>query len=441
MKSLYFSAKLYVGLLIIALLFGVSILWTPLFYIVALCATVLVAFVGYEYYYLRRITDDFAVTRNVDAILSLSDINEINYEIQNNSPSNVYAEFIDEFPFQLQIRDFRVGEVIASEDSHKFFYAIVPKTRGEYEFGRSYLFLSHPKIKLIKYRLIFDQSCTTKVYPSIVQMKKAAIKVFSKTASMMGVRKIRRRGENDEFEQLKKYVQGDNIKAINWKATSRIGKLVVNQFQDSRSQNVYCIIDKGRNMEMPFEGLSLLDHSINAVLALSNIVLRKYDKVGLITFDDKTHTFLKADNKKLQLERVTKYLYKEQTSFSESGFEHLYIKLRHELNNRSILFLFTNFESITDYYRHKDFLGLIAKRHLLVVIIFENSELINYTKETYQTKDGIYKDIIATSLVYEKEKIIKEMRHHGIQTILTEYKDLSMEVINKYLDIKSTRLN
>jgi uncharacterized protein (DUF58 family) len=87
-----------------------------------------------------------------------------------------------------------------------------------------------------------------------------------------------------EFEQIKEYVSGDDIRTLNWKASARKGGLMINNFMEEKSQQVYCIIDKGRLMKMPFDGLTLLDYAINTCLVLSNVCLRKQDRVGVITF-------------------------------------------------------------------------------------------------------------------------------------------------------------
>jgi uncharacterized protein (DUF58 family) len=112
---------------------------------------------------------------------------------------------------------------------------------------------------------------------------------------MTGIKKIRRLGHNNEFEQIKNYVQGDDIRTVNWKATSRRNELMVNQYQDERAQHIYSVIDKSRSMRMPFNDLTLLDYSINSTLAFSNICLRKGDKVGLMTYSDKLEQKLRLN--------------------------------------------------------------------------------------------------------------------------------------------------
>src|SRR5690606_40532545 len=120
-----------------------------------------------------------------------------------------------------------------------------------------------------------SQNKTVPVYPSFRQMRKYELPAISNRLTEFGIKKIRRIGQNREFEQIKEYVVGDDYRTINWKATARRGTLMVNTYQDERAQQVYAVIDKGRTMKMPFEGMTLLDYDINASLVISNIAIRK----------------------------------------------------------------------------------------------------------------------------------------------------------------------
>ena len=125
-----------------------------------------------------------------------------------------------------------------------------------------------------------------------------------------GVKKIRKIGQSMEFEQIKEYVKGDDYRSINWKATARKEGLMVNNYTDERSQQIYCLINKGRVMKMPFDGMTLLDYAINASLVLSNVALTRQDKAGIITFEKSLDTFLQADKKPTQMNLLLESLYR-----------------------------------------------------------------------------------------------------------------------------------
>ena len=189
---------------------------------------------------------------------SNSDQNPVTIQIQNKFRFKVYLEIIDELPVQFQKRDFIRKIDIESNSNTEFQYFVRPVERGEYYFGKLNLYVSN-KLKLVKKRLIFDEDQMVKVYPSIIQMRKYDFLAIDKRLKQPGLKKIRRIGHTQDFEQIKEYVPGDDIRSINWKATAKQAGLMVNQYQDEKAQPVYSVIDTGRLMKMPFNGLSLLD--------------------------------------------------------------------------------------------------------------------------------------------------------------------------------------
>ena len=254
---------------------------------------------------------------------------------------------------------------------------------------------------------------------------------------MGGIKKIRRLGHTMEFEQIKEYVPGDDVRTINWKATSKRNQLMVNQFQDEKSQRIYMIIDKGRTMQMPFNGLSLLDYSINSAMALSHIILKKFDKAGMMTFSKKTENKIAAENKNGQLKKIAEALYNINTNFYESDFSRLYQDVKFSINQRSLILLFTNFETLDAVNRQMKYLRGIAKNHLLVVVFFKNSEMLQLVGGNPDNMQEVYDEIIAEKFEMEKKLIIQELRKHGIYSIYTLPENLNVEVINKYLEIKA----
>jgi uncharacterized protein (DUF58 family) len=252
-----------------------------------------------------------------------------------------------------------------------------------------------------------------------------------------GIKRMRKMGHSLEFEQIKEYVPGDDYRSINWKATARRGSLMTNNFTDERSQQIYCIINKGRIMKMPFDGLSLLDHSINASLVLSNVALMRQDRAGLITFAESLDTFIPADKKPTQLNHILESLYKQSTNFLENDFESLFSVIRNRITHRSLLVLFTNFESLETLRRDLPYLKRIAHYHLLLVVFFENTELKSLAEGSAQTIEDIYIKTIAEKYRHEKKLMVKELQMNGIVALLTAPQNLTISTLNKYLELKN----
>ena len=377
--------------------------------------------------------------RNTLDKLSNGDDNFIRIVLENRYVFPARINIIDEMPFQFQARDKEFNLTIGPGKNKTLEYIIHPVKRGEYSFGAINVFAKSP-IGLVQKRYRFSQDMVVPVYPSFLQMRKYELLAISNNLTNAGIKKIRKIGSNAEFDQIKEYVSGDDFRTINWKATARKNKMMVNQYQDEKSQQVYSVIDMGRVMKMPFEGLSLLDYAINASLVISNIAIIKQDKAGIITFSHKVQSSLPAERRNAQLQKILELLYNQKTGYLESDFEKLYINIKTKINQRSLLLLYTNFESVSGLQRQLKYLRRLAKDHLLVVIFFENTELQKFIDKPAVTTEDVYNKTIAQKFAYEKKLIVKELEKYGIHCILTDPLKLSVNTINKYLELKARGL-
>lgn len=367
---------------------------------------------------------------------SNGDQNKVLLQIGNDYSFPVMLSVIDELPVQFQERNWMRKLKIDAGKNSEIEYSLRPVQRGEYVFGNVNIYVYSP-LAIVKRRYIIEEEQLVKVYPSYMQMRRYQLLAVSNRLQEAGVKRIRRLGHSMEFEQIKEYVRGDDYRTINWKATARKSDLMVNNFTDERSQQIYCVINKGRIMKMPFDGMTLLDYAINASLVLSNVALVKHDKAGLITFAENVDSFLPADKKPTQMNLLQEMLYRQQTLFLEPDFEKLYSVIRGRITQRSLLVLFTNFESVYSLEREMASLKRIAKYHLLLVVFFENTELKTLTESKVSTVEDIYIKTIADKFVYEKRLMIKELHKNGIASILTTPENLTVNAINKYLELKT----
>ncbi|MFT5801357.1 MAG: hypothetical protein ACI956_001165, partial [Nonlabens sp.] len=327
--------------------------------------------------------------RRLPKVLSLGDESVVKIELHNQSKQKLKVQLIDELPFRFQKRDFDIRLELQVDEEKEVTYTIRPLERGEYTFGKVNMFIES-MLGLVNRRLQHDYPMSIAVYPSIVQMKKYELRAFDRMSNLQGIKKIRKLGHSYEFEQIKNYVRGDDVRSVNWKASSRHAKLMVNQYEDERAQQVYCVIDKSRAMHMPFEGLSLMDYAINTTLVMSNIALQKHDRAGILTFSDKIGITIKAERKANQLNKILAALYKEQHRNNEANFELLFHSSRKLIKGRSLLLLFTNFESQYALDRVLPILRRINNLHLLVVVFFENTEIKEFVKTEVTRTEDIY---------------------------------------------------
>jgi uncharacterized protein (DUF58 family) len=381
----------------------------------------------------------FELQRHLPKVFSLSDANKVQVTIRNLSTRDFDFVFIDEIPHQFQKRDFLIKGCLKKLEQQQLQYELRPTERGEYQFGNLILFIQS-RLGLIERRITQEQEMNIAVYPSVLQMKQYGLYALEKISLQQGVKKIRRIGHSYAFDQIKEYVNGDNYRNINWQASSRAAKLMLNHYETEKSQQIYCVIDKSRSMNMPFNELTLMDYAINATLAISSIALQKQDKAGLITFSDKIGAALKADSNSNQLHKILQHLYREEERPVEANYELLHQIAQKIIKGRSLFLLFLNFEHPQALERILPILRRINHTHLLMVVFFENTEVQEFATREVKSLEDIYQKTIAQQFLYDKQQMVIRLRQFGIQTVLTKPQDLTFKTINKYLELKAKGL-
>jgi uncharacterized protein (DUF58 family) len=436
MKNLYINTRFFFALIGVGVLYVFAFFFPFLMWVAhgVLLLCFLAAMVDYLFVFNQK--NKILAQRILPEKLSNGDENPVKIDVKNNYGFRINTKIIDEIPFQFQKRDFLIEKQIEPGKNTFFQYILEPKERGEYHFGNLNIYVSSP-LGFVSKRFTFQKDANLPSYPSFIHLRKYELMALQSEFLLGGIKKIRKLGHTMEFEQIKDYVPGDDIRTINWKATSKANRLMVNQFQDEKSQRIFMLIDTGRTMKMPFKGLSLLDYSINATMALSHIILKKGDRAGMMTFSKKTENKIAAENKSGQLRKISEALYNIKTDFFESDFNRLYQDVKYSLNQRSVILLFTNFETQDGLNRQLKYLRGIAKNHLLVVVFFKNAELQTLIHKNPENMQEIYDEIIAEKFEFEKKLIIQELRKYGIYTVYTLPENLNIDVINKYLEIKA----
>jgi uncharacterized protein (DUF58 family) len=432
-RLFYIIGAIIISLFILAFFFSFLLQIATVAFL-CLCITVLldfiIAFAGKKPVTAKRLCAER---------FSNGDENKIIIQLTNHRAYKLLIEVIDELPIQFQQRNWQQRFTLNGHQIFSFNYFLKPTERGEYSFGITNIFL-HGPLNMIVRHITTAEEKKVSVYPSFMQMKKYQLMAVTNQLQANGSRHLRKLGSSLEFEQIKEYVQGDDYRRLNWKATARKNSLMVNNYMDERSQQVVCLIDKGRSMKMPFEGMTLLDYAINATLVLSNIVLLKQDKSGLLTFGKKIDQFIQPDKKPAQISLIQQTLYMQQTDFMDSDFEALYVYTRYHLNQRSLLILFTNFESLYSMERQLPYLKQLSTHHPLLVIFFENTELAELQQQKAHNIEDVYYKTIANKFALEKRQMVKELQKHGIMSLLTAPQKLTANTINKYLELKERQV-
>lgn len=439
-KSFYITKKGFWALGATALVFAFGMLFPfmlelgklllILFCIVLLAETVLL-------YQRKSIVD---ISRVVPKSLSNGDENTIKLLVKNKLSIKLLLRIKEDLPDQLQ--DFTWHRTITQKgrSSTEVSYVIKPSERGVYAWYNVYAHAEIPKIGLVSRRMMFDHFDEVPCLPSYMQFGAFRISALVSQQKEMDTTHIRKLGQSMEFEQIKNYNPGDDFRHINWKASAKQGKLMLNQYQDERSQSIYCIIDGGRTMKTQHNGQSLQDYAINASVGLSKAILQMKDKVGMINFYTDHCDLLKPSASPAQFRKINEMLFNIKTEDTDASMEVLYKFSRNQIKNRSLLILFTHFDNTESVKRNIPYLRAMGRFHLVLIVFFENDELQTFADTPAEKLTDIYSSTIAREQVYQQKVLARELNKYGIITIITSPDKLTISVVNQYLEIKRKQM-
>ena len=376
-----------------------------------------------------------SASRQVSDRFSNGDENSVTISVESSYPFPVRLEVIDEAPIQFQSRN--LSFLLSPSTSHT--YSLRPTRRGTYSFGHIRVFAS-TWLGLVERRYTCALPQDVKVYPSYQQLHQLELIAISRNLQEPGIKRIRRIGNNTEFEHIRDYLRGDDYRTVNWRATARLHRPMVNVYQQERSQQVFAIIDKGRVMQQAFDNMTLLDYAINASLALGYVAMHKEDRAGLITFTSGVETIVPADRRPGHIKKLLETLYAEQTDFGETDFSALCVHVNKHVLRTSLLVVYTNFIGMVALRRQLPFLRQLSRRHRVLVVFFEDVELADYAATPAVNEEDECRHVMAEKFIYEKQLMVSTLRQNGIYALLTAPDRLTADVVNRYLEMKSQGL-
>lgn len=458
---MYLNNRFYLVLVVVILTIASGYTFAPMFIIgrILLLLLVVVTLIDVMALYdvigrLRQmiggaasVRQSLRVVRTLSPRFSNGDENPVSIRLESTYGFRLRVEVIDEIPFVFQRRDVCFKVLLSARGDATVKYMLRPTQRGVYGFGHVRVFIATP-LGFAQRRFTCCEPQNVKVYPSYLMLRQYELLAMSNNLTEMGIKRIRRIGNNTDFEQIKDYVVGDDYRTINWRATARRHQLMVNVYQEERAQQVFSVIDKGRMMQQTFavttdvssaaHRMTLLDYAINASLVLSFVAVNKQDKAGLVTFSDRFETYIPASRQSGQMQILQEALYAERTQFGETDYSALLAGLSRHVTRRSLLILYTSFMSMTALRRQLSYLRQLAQRHRLLVVFFEDEELRQFAMlDTPRSTLHSYQRVIAEKFLYEQRLVVSVLRQYGIQSLLTSPQNLSVNVINKYLEMKS----
>lgn len=387
-------------------------------------------------YYISSEEGNILIERINSEKLSIYEKEEISFQVYNRSDNTIYIEMKDEVPdFHFNVYDKLMTGFVKPHEKKIFSYFVVPTKRGAFEFKNLHVKYKG-KLKLC-FR-VFKVNITReyKVYPNMKNLSKYRINLCNNKRFMQGEKSLKMLGIGTSFESLRDYVAGDEYRKINWKATARGDRPIVNQYEPEKNQHVHIFIDTGRPMSYTVRGYRKLDMAVNTALVLSDIVNQNGDESALLIFNTEVNNMIAPGKGGNHRNKMLEALYHIEHTNMTSNYDDAFLYFKSKEHHRSIIFLFTDFETIEEAENMMKVLPIITKNNLVVIILIKNESMEEICNENIKDEETLFNKGVALELLQERKKIISILNSKGILCIECAPKKLESSAVNKYIQLK-----
>jgi uncharacterized protein (DUF58 family) len=429
--SLRFFLLLGAGLLLLSLgWLNRGALYLTILYDVVLITTAVAD------YLLSERAGSFRVGREMEERLAMGAENEITIRITNRGRRKISFIVKDEYPPEMELVSPREAQLtIPAGRARSWRYAVLPTARGKYEFGNTVVRF-RTRFGLLWRQVNFSTSAEAKVYPDIREARKHEIYAHRNRRPEPGLRRMRVRGQGREFESLREFVIGDEIRHISWAATARRGKLITRQYTIERSQNIVVLLDTGRLMTARIGKLTKLDHAVNATLSIAYVAAAGGDNVGLVAFSRRVVSYLPPRRGRDQINRLMESLYGIEPEMIEPSYKRAFNFFSANCHRRSLVVILTDLvdrETSADLLAHA---SQLIPRHLPLIVTIGDTDLRELVRDRPASSADVYRQAVAEEILRQREEALMRIRHAGGLALDVPAGRLSLELVNKYLEVK-----
>ncbi len=384
------------------------------------------------------------VTRHLPRRFMIGEENEVRIHISHRAPRQFTLTINDEYPPELELRGERLliatpKRRIGREAEAIVGYKLYAASRGDYGFGDIVLRWRGPWGLAIK-QVRVPAAERIKVYPNINEARRHELSARRNRQLLFGLRKTRIRGQGREFESLRDYVRGDEIRNISWTATARRGHLITKQYQIERNQSIVVMIDAGRLMTSRIEHLSKLDHAINAALAIGYVATSGGDNVGLLVFNRQVVTYLPPQRGHAQLLEMTESLYNVKAQMIEPSYARAFQFLSQNCKKRSLVVILTDLVDRDASAELLAYTAALLPRHLPLIVTIGDNDLRALVAQEPKAVADVYRQSVAEELLQQREEALGKITELGGLALDVPAGQLSFQLINKYLEVKERGL-
>lgn len=437
-KRIYPNLPLVLLLGIPSVLTLALLVWSDLFLVVA-AADVIVGVLAFADVWTFPRRTVFSAERTITRVASLGVSNDVTLIVASESQLGFQVEVRDDVPQEFDAEPASMTVQMQPRSQATLRYRFVARQRGKFQLNCVYLRI-RSRLGLWRRYTSCPLESEIFVYPDMKQLAEYAVLARTNRLSLMGVRRTRKIGQDNEFERLRDYTFDDNYKHIDWRSTARRNKLTVKDFQTNQSQRIIFLLDCGRMMTNEAAGLSLLDHSLNAMLMLSFVALRQGDSAGLVCFSDQVHTFVPPKSGMNQMNRLLHASFDRFPRLVESRYDEAFLYLASHCRKRSLVILITNLIDEVNSLQIYQYLGNLVGRHLPLGVLLRDRQLFGAADEAYVGEQQMYRAAAAAQIITWRHQVLTDLEHRGVLALDVFPEEMTAPLVNSYLDIKARHL-
>lgn len=401
-------------------------------------ALVLLAFV--DYFISRNLPEGLTIKREYEKRFAIGDETNVKLHIANASPNSYNLKIKDEFPPELKLSDVREAAFkIEAQTVADFTYGLTPPRRGKYQFGKTAVrFVS--KIGLVWCQTDLGASETIKVYPSMRRAREMALKALGAISFQAVQRKAVLRGEGRDFESMRDYVRGDELRHISWTATARRSKLTTRQYQIERDQTILIALDAGRLMTGRIGDETKFDTAIHASLALMAAASRGGDNCGLMVFGRKVKKYLPPNKGIRCIDAVLEALHDLEPELIEPSYSRAFQFISANSKKRSFIVILTD---LVDKESSKELISslkLLRPRHLPLVVTIGDRDLNQTVSEKPLEIKDVFTQSAAEEIIHQRESALRLVETLGGLALDVTTNSLAPRLLETYLKVKERGL-
>jgi uncharacterized protein (DUF58 family) len=388
--------------------------------------------------WLGRHRGDLSVTQIAPAVAGRDVPFELSLRVSNAWSSPIRGVLRTVVPAgaapRIWISDFRQPGIAGTEEFRHLFRI---GTRGQFEFGPGSVAVSGPCRALDGIWEVTGRN-RVKVYPEglvgqddLSQDLAAEIQVLDRRS------RSKRRSVGTEFESISEFRAGDDPRRIDWRATARMRRLVVRRFQVEQHQDVFLLIDCGRLMGSAAGRGTKLDCAVDSALYLARTALANGDRCGLALFDSAVTAFLPPRAGLSAMPTIVESVYDAQSRWQETDFAPLFAQLETRHQKRAVMIVLSDMADQETSRRARVALTNLASKHVVIFAALQTPLLFAQTRTPLQNRLDAARQVVAYRLLREREETLHALRRGSINVLDVEPSELTIPLINQYLELRS----